>query len=275
LGEVRVRTIAVTGSASGIGASLVGLLRESGHRVIGVDLHDADVVADLATTTGRAGAVRQVQELARGALDGLATCAGLASSSMDEARILAVNYFGTAELLRRLRPVLAAGTRPAAVAIASWALLQDTPLPQAIEACLAFDEARALALVSEDPRADTVRAAYATSKNAVARLVRQWAPTPEWAGCGIALNTIVPAVTRTPMIAERLAAPDKARALLALMPSPTGRIAEAVDVAEPIAYLLSGRARQLIGQTIFVDGGLEALRRPFDALAPLAAERWR
>lgn len=45
------RTFVVTGSASGIGAATADLLRDRGFRVIGVDLRDADVMADLSTPT--------------------------------------------------------------------------------------------------------------------------------------------------------------------------------------------------------------------------------
>jgi NAD(P)-dependent dehydrogenase (short-subunit alcohol dehydrogenase family) len=41
------RTILVTGSASGIGASIADRLRSSGHHVIGADLHHAEIEADL------------------------------------------------------------------------------------------------------------------------------------------------------------------------------------------------------------------------------------
>jgi NAD(P)-dependent dehydrogenase (short-subunit alcohol dehydrogenase family) len=270
-----MRTIAITGSASGIGAAASRLLREAGEQVIGIDLHDAEIEADLGLATGRAHVIEQVRALCEGHLDGLVTCAGLSSAVHDESRVLAVNFFGTAELLRGLRPLLARGDRPAAVAVASWAMLQPTPLPEAIAACLAFDEPRALELVTGDPRAAELWPAYATSKSAVARLVRQLAPQAEWAGCGITLNAIVPSVTRTPMIARHLASAAATQALLAVAPSPMGRMAEPEEVADPIAYLVSGRARQLTGQAIFVDGGLDALRRPFDTLLPLTPERWR
>lgn len=42
-----MRTYVVTGAASGIGAATAELIRERGHKVIGVDLRDADVTADL------------------------------------------------------------------------------------------------------------------------------------------------------------------------------------------------------------------------------------
>ena len=61
------RTTVVTGSASGMGAATRELLEADGQRVIGVDLRDAEVVADLATPEGRAAAVAEVTELAGGA----------------------------------------------------------------------------------------------------------------------------------------------------------------------------------------------------------------
>jgi len=152
-------------------------------------------------------------------------------------------------------------------------MLQPTPRTATIEACLAMDEPRALELIASETRSGEFRPAYATSKSALARLVRRLAPSAEWAHAGITLNAVVPSATRTPMIAKRLATPEGTRALLAAAPSPMGRMAEAQDVADVIAYFASGRARQVTGQLVFVDGGLDAQRRPFDILEPLAEAR--
>jgi len=73
--------VAISGAASGIGAATAELLAERGHRVIGIDLRDADVMADLATPDGRAQAVDTVLELCSGTLDGLVTAAGIGPSS--------------------------------------------------------------------------------------------------------------------------------------------------------------------------------------------------
>lgn len=59
-------TYAVTGSTSGMGRETAERLRADGHRVIGVDVKEADVVADLSTPDGRARAVIQVVSAASG-----------------------------------------------------------------------------------------------------------------------------------------------------------------------------------------------------------------
>ncbi|KLL95454.1 NAD-dependent epimerase, partial [Rhodococcus sp. IITR03] len=67
----------VTGSASGMGRAVAEQLRAAGHTVIGVDIGEAEVVADLSTPQGRKGAVEKVLEAAEGRLDGAVLAAGL------------------------------------------------------------------------------------------------------------------------------------------------------------------------------------------------------
>ena len=50
-------TTVVTGSASGIGAAVCRQLQAAGHRVIGIDRAQADIVADLSSASGRRAAV--------------------------------------------------------------------------------------------------------------------------------------------------------------------------------------------------------------------------
>ena len=46
------RTYVITGAASGIGAATYQILKEAGNKVIGVDIHDSDIDADLSTSVG-------------------------------------------------------------------------------------------------------------------------------------------------------------------------------------------------------------------------------
>src|SRR5436190_10483644 len=195
-------TIAITGSASGIGAATRHRLLEHGHRVIGVDVHDADVEADLGTPDGRQHAIERVTHLCHGALDGLVTCAGLTGlPDRPASRLVAVNYFGTVELLEGLRGVLAEGHEAAAVAVSSNATTTQPGISMPlVDACLAGDEAEAVALAGGGESLST----YGVTKLAVARWVRRHAPTSEWAGAGITLNAVAPGATQTPPLPEGL-----------------------------------------------------------------------
>lgn len=89
---------AVTGSASGMGAAVAERLRAAGHTVIGVDLHDADIIADLGTPEGRSAAVTGVLERTGGRLDGAVLAAGIGPiPGPDRPRLIAqINHLGTA-----------------------------------------------------------------------------------------------------------------------------------------------------------------------------------
>ncbi len=60
-----------------MGAAVAESLRAEGHTVIGVDLRDADVVADLSTAHGRQKAAEEVLAKAEGTLDGAVLAAGM------------------------------------------------------------------------------------------------------------------------------------------------------------------------------------------------------
>lgn len=257
--------VAVTGSASGIGAACAGRLAGGGARVIGVDLHHAPVVADLGTAAGRRAAVEAVDRLAGGRLDGLVTCAGLAGSPDRPGSLLAsVNYFGTVDLMEGLRPLLARSPRPAAVAVSSNATTIQPGVPVALAAaCLEGDEAAARRLADGAGS----MAAYPATKLAVARWVRRRAVTTDWAGSGIRLNAVAPGMVDTPLVAEGRADPRVAP-LLAMLPIPVGRPGRPEEVAALVALLLGPDGGYCCGSVLFVDGGTDALLRGDDWPAP-------
>ena len=95
-----MRTVVITGSASGIGLATAEILRDRGDRVIGVDLHDAEVVADLSTrrTAARPWS-RTCSALSGGTIDAVVANAGLALPSP---ATVAVNYYGCTRHARRV-----------------------------------------------------------------------------------------------------------------------------------------------------------------------------
>ncbi len=249
------RTYVVTGSASGIGNATMNLLTSQGARVIGVDIRDADVTADLSTPTGRAAMIDEVTKASGGTLNGVIACAGLLGT---EPVVVAVNYFGAVATLEGLRPLLAKGDQPRAVTISSVASLHAAD-DATVDACLDGDEEAALlAAKATDVSALTV---YSSSKVALARWVRRTAPSAAWAEAGISLNAIAPGVIETPMMADMLST-DAGRELVdGSVQMPFGGHGTAERVAPLLVWLASAENSMVTGQVIFIDGGCEAITR--------------
>ena len=168
-------TIAITGSAGGIGAATRSLLESQGHRVVGVDMRDAEVIADLSTPDGRSAMIEQVDMLCQGALDGLVAAAGISSNGSNEALVISINYFGAVATLHGLRPMLARGTNASAVAISSNSTTTQSGIPvAAVNACLDGDESGARTAAASSPMGG-----YPASKLALAHWVRTNAITHE------------------------------------------------------------------------------------------------
>jgi NAD(P)-dependent dehydrogenase (short-subunit alcohol dehydrogenase family) len=262
----KIRTVVVTGAASGMGAATKARLEADGQRVIGIDLRAADVVADLSTPDGRQAAIAAVAERSDGVIDGLVTWAGVAGlSHLPGSLLVSVNHFGTVALLDGLRPLLANGDRPAAVAISSNSTTCQPGVPMdLVELCLAGDEPGARAAAD----AAGPLATYPATKTAIARWVRRHAPTEEWAGAGITLNAVAPGAVETPML-EATRQDDVIGELVDAFPVPVGRRGTPDELAAFVQFLLGPDARFLCGSVVFVDGGTDALLRPDAVPTPM------
>jgi 3alpha-hydroxysteroid 3-dehydrogenase len=251
--------IAITGAGSGIGAATASALRAAGHRVLGVDIRNAEIEADLSTTDGRAAAVAAVMSRSAGVLDGLVLCAGLGAQVEPPSKILAVNYYGVVDLLDGLREALSRGSAPSAVVVSSVASMQlsfeKNPLGAALEA---RDEAQ-LAQVLAGAGDRVGQLAYAASKNAVTVAVRR--RVADWAQAGVRLNTVAPGAVETPLLQAGLVDARYGKAIREFV-APIPRRARPDEIASMILYLMGPQAGYIHGAQFVVDGGVDALTRP-------------
>jgi len=239
--------VAVTGGASGIGEAVTRRLTDAGHRVTVLDRTPADRCgwwADLPPAQRGAwhvldvtdtAAVTAVLERPQEPLEGLVTCAGIATreSVLDVSddqfeHTLAVNLRGTLVPARAMARHLVADRRPGSiVTVASTA---------------------GLGYVAG------LGAAYHASKAAVVGLSRSMAG--DLARHGIRVNVVAPGVVRTPMTAGQRA--DQGEGSLASR-APAGRLAEADEIAAAAVWLLSARAHLTTGHVLPVEGGQVAV----------------
>lgn len=240
----------VVGAAGGIGSAVTTLLLAHGHRVVGVDRDERRLsavpglserqVLDLAADDLSARLERLVDELERSApLDHLVLAAGVLQpgsvGETDEAQWehhLRVNATATWLALRTVGTRMTRRGRGSIVVIGSNA--------------------------AQVPR--TMMAAYAASKAAAAAVAR--CAALEFAPHGVRCNIVEPGSTRTPMQRDLWPDPEAGRrAAIEGDPHafrvgiPLGRIAEPLDIAEVVAFLLSDAARHVTLQRLLVDGG--------------------
>lgn len=232
----------VTGAGSGIGSAVATVLGRQGLRVLCVD-YDAAAAERIASTIdgaepfaldvrdedGSASAVEAASAL--GQLTSVVTCAGANTKaqahemSVEAFRmVMDVNVTGTFLTCRAAaRQMIADGTTGSMVLIGS------------INSVIALAN----------------QAAYATSKSAVLMLGKVLAI--DWAPHNIRVNVVGPGLTRTAMSAGMIA--DETKMAWAMDRIPMKRVAEPVDIADVVAFLLSEQARHVTGTFIPVDGG--------------------
>lgn len=250
-----MKTAVVTGAASGIGACVKARLEAEGFKVIGIDLKNEAITADLSTPEGRQSAIDGALKHTNGKIDRVVLAAGLGGHLADGALVAKVNYFGAVALLDGLKDALAAAQGRCVVIGSNSATMFMQPDNPIVVACLEGDEAATMKVIGDQDATKT----YATSKHALTRAVRRRAAS--WGAEGITLNVIAPGQTATPMQKGAADHPVIGKAVEGI-PIPKKRLASPDEMAGVIHFMLSDAAEYMQGSVIYVDGGTDAQLRP-------------
>lgn len=259
------RKYLVTGSASGIGLATKKKLESLGHIVYGIDIKDAEIIADLSTREGRKLATKSALEKSGRTLDALIANAG---SGKSEAKTVSINFFGATELISSLHAALKNSGAPRVVATSSMASLMQVD-DELVSLMLAGDEEnslkRAQALVAKGGGAEGL--IYSSTKRALSRWIRRECIKDEWAKAGIPINAVGPGIVKTPMVSEMIATETGRLNLAKVVPMPLHGYLEPDSVADLIIWLASESNSHVTGQTIYIDGGSDAVIRGDDIWA--------
>jgi 2-keto-3-deoxy-L-fuconate dehydrogenase len=241
------KTVLITAAAAGIGRASALACAAEGARVIATDV-DMDGLGTLAGATGittrrldvRDGAAIAAAAAEIGALDGLFNCAGFVHAGTilqaTEAQWDFAFDLNVKAMFRMLQAFLPAMLDRA----------KETGSVSVVN----------MASIASSIKGVPNRAVYGASKAAVIGLTK--AVAADYVKQGLRINAVCPGTVDTPSLRARIAeAPDpeqQRRDFLARQP--TGKLAEAGDIAPLVVYLLSDESRFMTGQAVLIDGGM-------------------
>ena len=230
-----MRTQLVIGGSSGIGESVVDLLKEAGdavyatynnnssNRIQGVEYSQLDVVNS-----------ELDEEFLPDSIDGLVYCPGSINlkpfhrfSEDDFINDFRLQVTGALKVIKAILPKLKKGNHPSIVLFSSVAVQTGFPF----------------------------HAQVAASKGAVEGIVRalaaEFAPT-------IRVNAIAPSITQTPLASALLNTEKKIE--INKDRHPLKKIGEPIDIAKMVQFLLSEDSKWMTGQIVKVDGGISSIK---------------
>lgn len=242
--ELAGKVVIVTGAASGIGARTVERLLAAGALVVAVDRTAIDAPPALALVVDvtdeeawRTVAAQAVERFGR--IDGLVNCAGVIRmgaivdlSLADFRTTMAVNVEGVFLGMKHVLPAMFGQGTGSVVNMSSTAGLAGA----------------------------AGAGAYCASKGAVRLLTKSAALEAIAAGGAVRVNSLHPAMTETPMVADivrQLGGDDAIEGQMRAL-QPSGSFISAAAVVDAILFLLSDRSRFINGSELVIDNGFTA-----------------
>jgi 2-hydroxycyclohexanecarboxyl-CoA dehydrogenase len=243
--DLRDRTVAVTGGASGIGKATALLLARSGARVLVGDIDEAGGRATAAAAAAEGLAVEHLSLdlIDRGSIDGFVAALHDRTERLDGLvnaagwdqiqpflenppemwdRVVAINLMGAIRLTRGVLPPMVAAGRGKIVNISS-------------------DAGRVGSM------GETV---YAAAKGGLIAFTKSLAR--ELARYRVNVNCVCPGPTDTPLFQRQ---PERMKEALTRA-IPFRRIAQPHEIADAVLFFLSARSDYITGQVLSVSGGL-------------------
>jgi NAD(P)-dependent dehydrogenase (short-subunit alcohol dehydrogenase family) len=262
------KTYVLTGVSSGVGAAVAADLIARGAHVIGIDR-----VQPRATLAGfhlcdltQPDQIDAVLAALSGPIDGLVNIAGVPGSLPVET-VAKVNYLAMRRLTDALMPRLS--DFGAVVNIASTAGANWRERAALVKSLIKFDGWDAGLRHFLGFNLDSVRA-YDVTKEAV--ILYSMLASSRERHRGVRVNTVSPGAVQTPIL-DTFYATMGADLLTRLRDQAGGRDARPVEIAGPVAFLLSRDADWVNGTDLMVDGGaevamtLEGIAHPAKTLA--------
>jgi NAD(P)-dependent dehydrogenase (short-subunit alcohol dehydrogenase family) len=240
------RVILVAGGAGGLGAPLARAFAQRGAKVLIADIDERQAKAT-SKSLERDGEVRAM---------GLDVTS---AASCEAAVTLSVDTWGRLDGLVNATGIYRVGRALDELDDEAWERTIDINVTGAFRLARAAGKTMVakgagsivtLASVSSHV-ANPRYAAYAASKAAVAHLTRVLAI--EWAGFGVRVNAIGPAIIPT-ALSQPIINDDRVRNA-ALARIPMGRFGTPEDLIGAAVFLLSPAAAYVTGQVLYVDGG--------------------
>ncbi|MEM6461848.1 MAG: SDR family oxidoreductase [Pseudomonadota bacterium] len=243
---------AITGSATGIGASVARKLKARGYEVVAFDIAeptDADdwIKVDMSDPGSIAGAA----DRAEGPFSCLINNAGLPPRPDLQATILAVNFLGLVQLTNALVPKLEKGASIVNTASRAGAAWRENI--EQVKALMILDNPNGLDAFVKSSGIDHIRA-YNLSKEAV--IAWGIAQTERLIGLDLRMNSVSPAAVSTAILDDFASAFGE---MMAKNVARVGRPGHPDEVADLIVFLASDESRWMKGNDLVIDGGMSAL----------------